>query len=163
MRLQETLNPGKEGFVRGNRLFRVRDKVMQIRNNYDKDIYNGDMGRISEIDMELQNITVSFDGRPIAYDFSELDEIVLSYAVSVHKAQGSEFPVVIIPVLIQHFMLLQRNLIYTAVTRGRRLVVLVGTRKALAIGIGNNKTEGRYTLLRQRLAGEFFRGQRIFC
>jgi exodeoxyribonuclease V alpha subunit len=163
MRLQETLNPGKEGLLRGNRLFRVRDKVMQIRNNYDKEIYNGDIGRILEIDRELQNMTVSYDGKPVVYDFSELDEIVLSYAVSVHKAQGSEFPVVIIPVLIQHFMLLQRNLIYTAVTRGRRLVVLVGTRKALAIGIGNNKTEGRYTRLQQRLAGESFRGQRIFC
>lgn len=163
IRLQEALNPGKEDFVRGNRKYRVHDKVMQIRNNYDKEIYNGDMGRISKIDMEFQNITISFDGRPVVYDFSELDEIVLSYAVSVHKAQGSEFPVVIIPVLIQHFMLLQRNLIYTAVTRGRRLVVLVGARKALAIGIGNNKVEERYTRLRQRLIGESFRGQRVFC
>ncbi len=156
MRLQEVLNPGKEGVARGNRTFRVHDKVMQIRNNYDKEVYNGDMGRISKIDMELQIITITFDGRPVVYDFSELDEIVLSYAVSVHKAQGSEFPVVIIPVLIQHYMLLQRNLIYTAVTRGRRLVVLVGTRKALAIGIGNNKTEGRYTRLQQRLSGDAF-------
>ncbi len=150
-RLQEALNPGAGGLMRGSRLFRKSDKVMQIRNNYDKDVYNGDMGRISRIDMECQNLTVSYDGRPVTYDFSELDDIVLSYAVSVHKAQGSEFPVVIIPVMVQHYLLLQRNLIYTAVTRGRRLVVLVGTRKALAIGIRNDKTEKRYTRLRQRL------------
>jgi exodeoxyribonuclease V alpha subunit len=124
---------------------------MQVRNNYDKDVYNGDMGRITRIDPELQTVTVSFDQRPVDYDFSDLDDIALAYAVSVHKAQGSEFPVVIIPVLIQHYMLLQRNLIYTAVTRGRSLVVLVGTRKALAIGIGNNKTDARYTHLGYRL------------
>jgi exodeoxyribonuclease V alpha subunit len=151
-RLQEALNPGSGGIERGGRVFRIGDKVMQVRNNYDKDIYNGDMGCITRIDTEVQTVTVSFDGRPVDYDFSDLDDIVLAYAVSVHKAQGSEFPVVIIPVLIQHYMLLQRNLIYTAVTRGRRLVVLVGTRKALAIGIGNNKTEQRYTRLGERLA-----------
>jgi exodeoxyribonuclease V alpha subunit len=149
--LQETLNPGEGGFVRGNRAFRVRDKVMQIRNNYDKEVYNGDIGRIERIDSEEQSVTIAFDGRNIVYDFSEMDEIMLAYAVSVHKAQGSEYPVVIMPVLIQHYMLLQRNLIYTAVTRGRELVILVGTRKALAISINNNKTAKRYTRLRHRL------------
>lgn len=149
--LQKTLNPGEAGFVRGNRSFRVRDKVMQIRNNYDKEVYNGDIGRIQGIDSEEQSVTIAFDGRNVVYDFSEMDEIVLAYAVSVHKAQGSEYPVVIMPVLIQHYMLLQRNLIYTAVTRGRELVILVGTRKALAISINNNKTAQRYTRLRHRL------------
>ena len=149
--LQKTLNPGEGGFVRGNRVFRVRDKVMQIRNNYDKEVYNGDIGRIEWVDSEEQSVTISFDGRNIVYDFSEMDEIMLAYAVSVHKAQGSEYPVVIMPVLIQHYMLLQRNLIYTAVTRGRQLVILVGTRKALAISVNNNKTAKRYTRLRHRL------------
>lgn len=149
--LQETLNPGDDGLVRGNRRFRVRDKVMQIRNNYDKEVYNGDVGRIERIDPVGQSVTIGFDGRSITYDYAEMDEIVLAYAVSVHKAQGSEYPVVVMPVLIQHYMLLQRNLIYTAVTRGRKLVVLVGTHKALAIGINNNKTSKRYTHLRQRL------------
>jgi exodeoxyribonuclease V alpha subunit len=151
IRLQEALNPGDGGLVRGSRRIRENDKVMQIRNNYDKEVYNGDMGRISRIDMELQAVTVSFDGRRVVYEFSELDDIVLAYAVSVHKSQGSEFPVVIVPVMIQHYMLLQRNLIYTAVTRGRQLVVLVGTRKALAIGIRNNNTEARHTRLQYRL------------
>ncbi|MBW2370343.1 MAG: ATP-dependent RecD-like DNA helicase [Deltaproteobacteria bacterium] len=150
--LQEALNPRQESLVRGNRTFRVSDKVMQIRNNYDKEVYNGDIGRITRIDPDMQTLTVSFENRPVAYDFAELDELVLAYAVSVHKAQGSEYPVVIMPVLIQHYMLLQRNLIYTAVTRGRQLVVLVGTKKALAISVRNNKTEKRHTRLTHRLA-----------
>ncbi|MDX9787233.1 MAG: ATP-dependent RecD-like DNA helicase [Desulfobacterales bacterium] len=149
--LQNILNPGEDGMIRGSRNFRVRDKVMQIKNNYDKEVYNGDIGRITHIDAEAQCLTITFDGRPVVYDYTEMDEIVLAYAVSVHKAQGSEYPVVVMPVLIQHYMLLQRNLIYTAVTRGKNLVVLVGTHKALAIGIHNNKTAGRYTSLRQRL------------
>jgi exodeoxyribonuclease V alpha subunit len=137
--------------VRGNRNFKVRDKVMQIRNNYEKEIYNGDIGNITRIDPESQMVIVSFDGREVSYVFSELDEIVLAYAVSIHKSQGSEYPAVIIPILTQHYILLQRNLIYTAVTRGKKLVVLVGTKKALQIAINNDKTERRYTYLRQRL------------
>jgi len=149
--LQETLNPGEGGLLRGTRNFRVNDKVMQIKNNYDKEVFNGDIGKIARIDLENQAVSITFDGRCVDYDYTDLDEIVLAYAVSVHKSQGSEYPAVIIPILTQHYMLLQRNLIYTAVTRGRKLVVIVGTRKALAIGVKNNKTEKRYTYLRQRL------------
>ena len=149
--LQKALNPGEDGLVRGNRNFRVNDKVMQIKNNYDKEVFNGDIGRITSIDQENHEVKISFDGRDVPYDYTDLDEIVLAYAVSVHKSQGSEYPAVIVPILTQHYILLQRNLIYTAVTRGRRLVVVIGTRKALSIGIGNDKTEKRYTYLRYRL------------
>ncbi len=149
--LQQALNPAEEGVIRGDRVYRINDKVMQIRNNYDKEVFNGDIGRISRISPEEQEVVVSFDGRSVAYDFSDLDELVLAYAVSVHKAQGSEYPAVVIPILTQHFVLLQRNLIYTAVTRGRQLVVLVGTRRALAIGVKNDKTQQRFTRLARRL------------
>jgi exodeoxyribonuclease V alpha subunit len=150
-RLQETLNPGEGGVARGDRVYRVNDKVMQIRNNYDKDVFNGDIGRITAISTEGRELAVLIDGRQVEYDFSELDEIVHAYAVSVHKSQGSEYPAVILPVLTQHYILLQRNLIYTAVTRARRLAVIVGTRKALAIGVKNMRTDRRYTLLRERM------------
>ena len=149
--LQKALNPGEDVVTRGGRNFRLNDKVMQIRNNYDKEVFNGDIGRISWIDTETQEVTISLDGREVAYEYSDLDEVVLAYAISVHKSQGSEYPAVIIPVLTQHYVLLQRNLIYTAVTRGRKLVVMVGTRKALAIGVKNDKTQKRYTYLRYRL------------
>jgi exodeoxyribonuclease V alpha subunit len=151
LQLQGSLNPGQEGIVRGNRTLQVHDKVMQIKNNYDKEVFNGDIGRIERIDLENQVVTVSLDGRKVPYDFSELDEIVLAYAISVHKSQGSEYPAVVIPVHTQHYLLLQRNLIYTAVTRGKRLVVIVGTKKALAIGIRNDRMERRYTYLKYRL------------
>ncbi len=149
--LQEALNPGEEGLQRGGRLYRVGDKVMQIRNNYDREVYNGDIGRIVRLDPELQEATLSFDGREVVYDYGDLDEIILSYAVSVHKSQGAEYPAVVLPLLMQHYMLLQRNLLYTAVTRGKKLVVIVGARKALAIAVRNNKTGQRFTLLGQRL------------
>ncbi len=152
LELQGALNHGEDGIVRGNRSLRVNDKVMQIKNNYDKEVYNGDIGRIDRIDLESQVVTVSFDGWKVPYDFSELDEIVLAYAVSVHKSQGSEYPAVVIPVHTQHYLLLQRNLIYTAVTRGKRLVVMVGTKRALAIGIKNDVMERRYSYLKHRLA-----------
>jgi len=124
---------------------------MQIRNNYDREVYNGDIGRIVRLDNELQEATLTFDGREVVYDYGDLEEIVLSYAVSVHKSQGAEYPAVVLPLLMQHYMLLQRNLLYTAVTRGKKLVVIVGTKKALAIAVRNNKTQKRYTLLSQRL------------
>ncbi len=141
--LQKVLNPVENGVLRGGFSFRVSDKVMQVKNNYDKEVFNGDIGRITSIDPEHQEITISFDGRDIPYDYTDLDEIVLAYAVSVHKSQGSEYPAVVMPILTQHYVLLQRNLVYTAVTRGRQLVVMVGTMKALAIGVRNDKTRKR--------------------
>lgn len=149
--LQEALNPSEEKLIRGGKAFHVRDKVMQIRNNYDKEVFNGDIGRITRIDKETQEVIISFDGREVMYDYPDLDEIVLAYAVSVHKSQGSEYPAVIIPLLTQHYVMLQRNLIYTAVTRGRKLVVIIGSKRAFAIAVRNNKTEKRYTYLKNRL------------
>jgi exodeoxyribonuclease V alpha subunit len=151
-RLQSALNPSKKELSRGGRTFRLKDKVMQVRNNYEKDVYNGDIGRITDIDPDRQEVTVTFDGIPVPYEYADLDEIILAYAISVHKSQGSEYRAVIIPILSQHYVLLQRNLIYTAVTRGKDLVVMVGSRKALAIGVKNNKILMRYTYLAERLA-----------
>lgn len=152
--LQHALNPSGITLERAGRVFRVRDKVMQIRNNYDKDVFNGDIGRIRRIDQEAQEVQIDFDGRVVKYDFGELDELVLAYAISIHKSQGSEYPAVVFPLLTQHYMMLQRNLLYTAVTRARKLVVIVGSMKALAIAIKNNRTQSRYTLLKERLSGE---------
>ena len=151
-RLQEVLNPANSEVMFGDRTFRINDKVMQTRNNYDKEVFNGDIGRIAAIDSGQRRLTTIFDSREVVYDFSELDELVLAYAVSVHKSQGSEYPVVIFPILTQHYILLQRNLIYTAVTRGRKLVVMVGSPRALAIGVNNSQTQQRFTRLRHRLA-----------
>jgi len=151
-KLQAALNPGEGGIARGERAYRANDKVMQITNNYDKDVFNGDIGRIVAIQWEDKEVMINFDGRKVVYDFSDLDEIVPAYAVSVHKAQGSEYAAVIIPIVTQHYILLQRNLIYTAVTRGKKLVILVGSRKAMAIGVNNNKTQKRHTRLRYRLS-----------
>jgi exodeoxyribonuclease V alpha subunit len=153
MELQKALNPGDEGVNRYGRLFKVNDKVMQIANNYDKEVYNGDIGRIISIDEEAQEAAVSIDDREVAYDYSELDELIHAYAVSIHKSQGSEYPAVVIPILTQHYILLQRNLLYTGVTRGKKLVVIIGTKKAMAIAVRNNKTQKRYTLLNERMRG----------
>ncbi len=149
--LQKALNPGDEGVSRMGRLYRVGDKVMQLSNNYDKEVYNGDIGRITGIDTVAQELSVAIDNREVLYDFSELDELIHAYAVSIHKSQGSEYPAVVIPILTQHYILLQRNLLYTGVTRGKKLVVIIGTKKAMAIAIRNNKTEERYTLLSERM------------
>ncbi len=149
--LQKKLNPGCQGLTHGSKTFKIGDKVMQITNNYEKEVFNGDIGWVSKIDQEEGELTIDFDGRLIQYDSSDLDEIVLAYAISVHKSQGSEYPVVILPVTTQHYVLLQRNLIYTGITRARKLVVLIGTKRALAIAIKNNRTQLRFTNLSKRL------------
>lgn len=149
--LQKELNPQSTQLHQMGRTFQPHDKVMQIRNNYDKHVYNGDVGRILEIDQEEQKVTVNFDGKEVIYDFSELDELMLAYAVSVHKYQGSECPCVIIPIHISHFKLLFRNLLYTGLTRGKKLVFLLGTKKALAIAINTDNAQKRYTGLCQTL------------
>ncbi len=151
LELQKVLNPGKSGIIPEPHAFRINDKVMQIKNNYDKEVFNGDIGRVISIHPIKQEAVISFDNKEVVYDFSELDEIILSYAVTVHKSQGSEYPAVVIPILTQHYILLQRNLIYTAMTRGKQLVVIVGARKALAMGIKNDKPRKRYTGLQYRL------------
>jgi exodeoxyribonuclease V alpha subunit len=125
---------------------------MQIRNNYQIDVFNGDIGRIESMDAETRQLQIRFDDRVIAYDTADLDELVLAYACSIHKAQGSEYPCVVVPLHTQHFVMLQRNLLYTALTRGKRLVVVVGSRKALSLAVENNRIEERYTRLAHRLA-----------
>ena len=153
-RLQEILNPpaGAHEVERFGWKFRPGDKVMQTVNNYDKDIFNGDIGRVVSIDTEDQELVVAFDNREGRYDFSELDELVLAYATTIHKSQGSEYPAVVIPVHTQHFVMLRRNLLYTALTRGKKLVVLIGTSKALRIAVQNQDTARRCTALRWRVA-----------
>jgi exodeoxyribonuclease V alpha subunit len=154
MALQQALNPAAANRAErtiGSRLYRVGDRVMQIRNNYDKDVYNGDMGRITALDPLMHTVTVTFDGRPVGYEFLEMDELIHAYAVSVHKSQGSEFPAVVLPILTAHYMMLQRNLLYTAVTRARRLVVLVGQPRAIALAVNTNAVTARYTGLTERL------------
>jgi exodeoxyribonuclease V alpha subunit len=154
LRLQAELNPPRPDEAVVERFgwqFRVRDKVIQTENDYEKAVFNGDIGFITGIDPLEQQLIVDFDGRQVAYAFGELDEISLAYGITIHKSQGSEFPVVVIPVATQHFMLLQRNLIYTGVTRARKLVVLVGQRKALAMAVRNSKTEQRFSGLLARL------------
>lgn len=151
-RLQDALNRETATLKRGKRVFRLGDKVMQVRNNYEKDVFNGDIGRIVNLDQEHTALTVRFDDRDVELDDADLEDVVTAYAVSVHKSQGSEYPAVVVPVLLEHYVLLQRNLLYTAVTRGRRLVVVVGSKKALAIAVRNNAIRRRHTRLAQRLA-----------
>ena len=153
-RLQETLNPPdarKAQSAHGSRVFRVGDRVMQIRNDYDRQVFNGDMGRVTALDLEEHTLTVNFEGASVGFEFTQLDELVHAYAVSIHKSQGSEFPVVVIPILTQHYMMLQRNLLYTGVTRAAKLVVLVGNRRAIAIAVHNDKIAQRNTRLTERL------------
>jgi len=152
--LQEALNPpGEHSIEKFGYRFSVGDKVMQIENNYDKDVYNGDIGFVASIDPDEQELTASFDGRAVIYPFGELDELVLCYATTIHKSQGSEYPVVIIPLSTQHTLMLKRNLIYTGVTRGKRLVVLVGQKRALAIAVKGAQTDRRWSKLAERLGG----------
>lgn len=153
LELQKRLNPEPAGMTYGSMTFRLHDKVMQISNNYEKDVFNGDIGWISRLNQEDREMVVDFDGRLIPYASSELDEIVLAYAISVHKSQGSEYPAVILPLTTQHYLLLQRNLIYTGITRAKKLMVLIGSKKALGIAIHHNKPRSRYTYLSARLRG----------
>lgn len=152
LELQKALNPPNEhSLQKFGWSFSVRDKVMQIQNNYQKEVYNGDIGIIKDIDREEGEVVITFDGRDITYDVNELDEIALSYAMTIHKSQGSEYPVVIIPLITQHYAMLQKNLVYTAITRGKGLVILVGQKKALAIAVKNNKATKRWSMLEDRL------------
>jgi exodeoxyribonuclease V alpha subunit len=153
--LQERLNPSGQEVRSGFKVFRVGDRVLQTRNNYEKDVFNGDLGWIARMDQESGELVVDFDGHRIQYAHSDLDELQLAYCISVHKSQGSEYPAVLIPVVTQHFLLLQRNLIYTALTRATRLAVLVGSKKALGIGINRVGGDKRYTNLRTRLEEAF--------
>ncbi len=150
-RIQDILNPNPEKILKGSVEFRLNDKVIQLKNNYEKDIYNGDIGIIKKIDKETEEISVNFDGRIVKYSFFELDEINLSYAISIHKSQGSEFKCVIIPILTSHYMLLQRNLLYTSITRARELVVIVGSKKAVGMAVNRNVVVNRYTNLKNLL------------
>jgi exodeoxyribonuclease V alpha subunit len=150
--VQKALNPDGEALVRGGTLFRVGDRVMQLRNNYDKDVYNGDVGFIRSVDPAERSLIVSFDGRPVKYDGGDLDELVLAYAMTIHKSQGSEYPAVVVIVHSQHYVMLQRNLLYTAITRGRKLVLLIGVPYAVNQAIETNTVRERRTSLAQRLA-----------
>ena len=152
--LQKVLNPPdrtKKEVERFGLCFRVGDKVLQTVNDYNKEVFNGDIGRIVDIDVDDQELLIGFDQREVLYDFSDLDELVLAYACTIHKSQGSEYPAVIIPLHTQNYVMLQRNLIYTGVTRGKKLVVLVGSRKALHLAVRRQDTARRFSLLRWRL------------
>ena len=156
LELREALNTCQGSKVlRMGRTLQEGDKVMQIRNNYEKDVYNGDIGTVVRIDGEESRVIVEMDSGRVSYDFSELDELIHAYAVSIHKSQGSEYPAVVIPIMTQHYMMLQRNLLYTGITRGKKLVVVIGTRKAVAIAVKNDKTRKRYTRLAERLKSCF--------
>ena len=151
--LQRLLNPEGVPVGSGARGFRIGDKVMQVRNNYDLNVYNGDIGRIIMTDEKSREVTVRFDSRLVRYDALDLDELVLAYACSVHKSQGSEYPAVVIPLHTQHYLMLQRNLLYTGITRGKKLVVLVGSRRAVNIAVKNDRIRKRWTRLADRLRG----------
>ena len=149
--LQEAMNPSKIFLRRGGTQYRLKDKVMQIRNDYDKEVFNGDIGTITKVDMEERELTVLFDEREVVYDVTELDELTLAYAVTIHKSQGSEYPIVVMPFTMSHFVMLQRNLLYTGVTRAKKILVLVGEKKAVYYAIKNEMTTGRNTCLARRL------------
>ena len=149
--LQEALNPQGDGLRRGGYLFRAGDKVMQIRNNYEKEIFNGDIGTVESVDLQERTLKVNFDQHIIEYEASELDELVHAYATTIHKAQGSEYPIVVMPVLMNHYVMLQRNLIYTGITRAKKVLVIVGTRKALSYAVRNVTVTKRNTFLKERL------------
>ena len=152
--LQEAMNAGRPGLRRGDTQYRLRDKVMQIRNDYEKEVFNGDIGTVVRVDPEERQLTVRFDGRDVGYDSTELDSLTLAWAVTIHKSQGSEYPVVVIPMTMSHYVMLQRNLLYTGVTRAKKILVLVGEKKAIYCAIRNAKTAERNTKLAERLQGK---------
>jgi len=152
-RLQDALNKTDILLRRSGTEYRLHDKVMQIRNDYDKEVYNGDIGFISSVDMEERELTVNFEGREVKYDVTELDELVLAYACTIHKSQGSEYPIVVMPFMMTHYIMLQRNLLYTGVTRAKKILILVGEKKAVSMAIRNNKAVERNTRLCERLKG----------
>jgi exodeoxyribonuclease V alpha subunit len=146
--LQGTLNPARPGEPAVERFgwrFQAKDKVIQTENDYKKEVFNGDIGMIEKIDPVEHEVSIKFDDRLVTYDFGELDEVSLAYAVTIHKSQGSEFPAVVIPVAMQHYMLLQRNLIYTGITRAKRLLVVIGQKKALGLAVRNDQSHKRYS------------------
>lgn len=152
--LQELLNPpcpGKAELFRGGMKLRVGDRVIQQVNDYNREVFNGDLGAIAAIDTEEQEVTVQFEGRSVNYDYADINELALAWAVTIHKAQGSEYPVVIMPIFMQHYLMLSRNLIYTGLTRARKLAIVVGTTKAISLAIGQVKDQERYTYLQERL------------
>ena len=155
--LQQTLNPSSPGLGRSGSIYREGDRVMQIRNNYDKEVFNGDIGTVLSVNQELRELTAGFDDRTVTYDVTELDELVLAYAATIHKSQGSEYPIVVMPVLMNHFVMLQRNLIYTGITRAKKILVLLGTRKALNYAVRNVTVTKRNTMLKERLQKEGIR------
>lgn len=154
MLLQQALNTSTLGISRGGINYKLGDRVMQIRNNYDKNVFNGDIGIIEKVNMEDRTLCIRFDGSLVEYEASELDEVTLAYATTIHKSQGSEYPIVVIPVLMTHFVMLQRNLIYTGITRAKKICVLIGQPKALAYAIRNLTVNKRNTKLKERLRGE---------
>ena len=157
--LQALLNPSGPSLTRGARLFRLGDKVMQLRNDYDREVWNGDVGIVSDVDEEEEVLFVRFDDeRRVKYEAADLDELTLAYACSIHKSQGSEYPVVVLPLLTTHFVMLSRNLLYTAVTRGKRLVVLVYDPRALSLALADDRKGERHTGLSARLAQGSERG-----
>jgi exodeoxyribonuclease V alpha subunit len=153
--LQQRLNPNGPGVQSGGRVFRRGDRVLQMRNNYEKGVFNGDLGLVERADPEEGELTVDFDGERARYEQNELDELSLAYCISIHKAQGSEYPAAVVPILTQHYLLLQRNLIYTALTRAKRLAVMIGSKKAMAMGIKSSGKGRRYTCLRHRVRESF--------
>jgi exodeoxyribonuclease V alpha subunit len=152
--LQQLINPpspDKPEITRGGNTLRVGDRVIQLKNDYDKEVFNGDLGVIAAIDSVEQEVIISFDGRDVSYDYADRDEINLAYALSIHKSQGSEYPVVIMPLYLQHYIMLSRNLVYTGLTRAKKLAIVIGSSKAIAIAVKQNNERQRYTRLRERL------------
>ena len=149
--MQQALNPTGDQIERFGIIFRHGDRVMQTENDYDKEIYNGDLGHIERIDLEASEVTIRFDDRSIQFDVRELDSLLHAYAITIHKSQGSEYPAVIIPLHTQHYIMLQRTLIYTAITRATKLAILVGTKKALQLAVSQTLSRNRTTLLAEHL------------